>query len=1248
MDKNEQTNEELIHLDFLSVLKQCSYEIDRVYEYFNLIYSEEPTPPSLLDKDGFTLEMLFVICQKVKRLKHPYFTISDFNDTFKEYPNLIKFVDEFHHKILRAREPSLLGLIEDIFSTHFKARDQSLNNFLSIFEMYQLFDGCGVLEIVGSLCNSINQEEPYTIDLVSNMFTLPFSGIIGTLDNELLPAREESNLFSIFHSIRNDNVQTFQLLYQTFYDELETTEFWSLICRFDSINIAKLVLSTNIYIGIEVTDSSYEFGPSNKSIYKSRIKRIKDLNSKDNRFVHRDIQPYVLIEIASKYFSNKILEFLLSKPINTLKLPRKTSLMGLYNNSNSNNSSNSILLPFFTLYHFYGFYINDNFHSFKSQGKSDIDVELLQEKALNFIEQLTKSSILINPEPLNKNSLYITDLVFEPTILALYDKKLSGEAFDFELYNSTNQRQNTEHIIKNQKLHNSCTLVTRLIDLNQSELLLALFKNLTQHGHQLSRDQLLDENSLLKRVIGGGIDSHSTLVTLHRFIPIQPKYQNRDPLIFFTNSHLTLGFLLDIHNNVTDSIDIKHWVQSMVSCGVYRDEESIYKNYPQIKTIVDSPKQFSRIFNLLEFQFLFQNTQNITFILKRFMNISDGLPFEKQELLLLFQSTVLKKKVSRTKESIQAEFDLLEQEKLEKQEKKEKLKKQKKKQQQNQQQQQDQNKAKDNETTPTKLNNNNKQSTPKKNNVVIQDKSPQQEKIQHLDLHEKPQKINQQENQNDKPLNNISNDTIAPVTSATSTPSTISTISTSPSPSPSPQNVNEYNIKIGKFKFNRKEDNILGRGSNGTLVFKGLWNDKIPVAIKQMQKAFNPLISKEIEALVKLTDKSCSTMIRYIDQEEDDMFVYLGLTLCGKSLQDLVESNQLKQFIAGNDGVTDDPAFEARALALIKDIIGGIEFLHSQDIVHNDLNPRNILTKDGRFMISDLGLSKMEVSTSFNYSMHGPTGQEGYHPAEVLMEKRKTKSVDIFSLGCIIFYLLSNGQHPFGCKFSRVYNIVNNNFDLSSLATNYPLAADLIGQMISKNEKDRPPIEIIVKHPLFWGVGEKIKFIDICFNLFKDSNIFTPKLNKLINLKEQPQQPQIQQVQQEIQFLPKPWNQLIDTTLLEHINYKQNLLTQETGKKVIIYQHDQVKDLVRCIRNTIQHHKDISRIIQNKILPSSTQTQAQATSSKEILDILASQSSVLNYFEFKIPELFHHLYLKFKKPEFKSCEHYFEDIYFKK
>lgn len=91
--------------------------------------------------------------------------------------------------------------------------------------------------------------------------------------------------------------------------------------------------------------------------------------------------------------------------------------------------------------------------------------------------------------------------------------------------------------------------------------------------------------------------------------------------------------------------------------------------------------------------------------------------------------------------------------------------------------------------------------------------------------------------------------------------------------------------------------------------------------------------------------------------------------------------------------------------------------------------------------LSDMGLSKQLNDNQISYHTE-VKGSLGWQPSEVIScEKifseealmQKTTKVDIFSLGCVFYYLLSKGNHPFGKRVERESNILNGRFSTSEL-----------------------------------------------------------------------------------------------------------------------------------------------------------------------------------------------------------------------
>lgn len=117
-----------------------------------------------------------------------------------------------------------------------------------------------------------------------------------------------------------------------------------------------------------------------------------------------------------------------------------------------------------------------------------------------------------------------------------------------------------------------------------------------------------------------------------------------------------------------------------------------------------------------------------------------------------------------------------------------------------------------------------------------------------------------------------------------------------------------------------------------------------------------------------------------------------------------------------------------------EEILNGLAYLHEKDIIHRDLNPKNILLDShGRVKIGDFGLaitidtilkqrSQLNPSNGSNKARSSQTGHVGtsYYVAPELKEKASFssygKEADIYSLGIIFFEIL---HQPFETGMER-------------------------------------------------------------------------------------------------------------------------------------------------------------------------------------------------------------------------------------
>lgn len=128
-------------------------------------------------------------------------------------------------------------------------------------------------------------------------------------------------------------------------------------------------------------------------------------------------------------------------------------------------------------------------------------------------------------------------------------------------------------------------------------------------------------------------------------------------------------------------------------------------------------------------------------------------------------------------------------------------------------------------------------------------------------------------------------------------------------------------------------------------------------------------------------------------------------------VMDYVEGESLRSLIK-NKGIEDDKA----KIKILLQLCRGLGYLHRNNIVHRDIKPENVLvTADNTVKLIDFGVAKPDNQDGAVQALTTTgtiVGSPRYMSAEQCKGGKVDTRSDIYSLGCIIFELLS-GRPPF-------------------------------------------------------------------------------------------------------------------------------------------------------------------------------------------------------------------------------------------
>lgn len=136
-----------------------------------------------------------------------------------------------------------------------------------------------------------------------------------------------------------------------------------------------------------------------------------------------------------------------------------------------------------------------------------------------------------------------------------------------------------------------------------------------------------------------------------------------------------------------------------------------------------------------------------------------------------------------------------------------------------------------------------------------------------------------------------------------------------------------------------------------------------------------------------------------------------------------------------------------------------LDYAHKQGVVHRDIKPSNFLiTKDMDVKLGDFSIAHIQKTDSTQSKPAGMMGSPRYMSPEQLTEKYVTNRTDLFSLGVVMYELLT-GKHPFSAdSFNKLANMIINEdpAPMRDFRSDIPDSLEVIvRKAIQKNVDDR-------------------------------------------------------------------------------------------------------------------------------------------------------------------------------------------------
>lgn len=246
-------------------------------------------------------------------------------------------------------------------------------------------------------------------------------------------------------------------------------------------------------------------------------------------------------------------------------------------------------------------------------------------------------------------------------------------------------------------------------------------------------------------------------------------------------------------------------------------------------------------------------------------------------------------------------------------------------------------------------------------------------------------------------------------------------------------------------------------------------------------RRFDPEIEM-VETALMLECDSHPNIVKLFKIEQEGLSSYVAMELGDCSLKAAISK------------VADGSEYEP--VAVCKAIIEAVRHLHNSGFVHGNITPANVVMFANTPKLCGFSCAR-RIDSHVATEMNTLLGTQGYQPLEIAQaqhgattEVHHPEAVDVFGVGCTMFYVLSGGTEAFRTPVARAaasfgFTVGTPDVELNLLAGESGIeltsisaeGKHLLPMMLRSSPGDRLSLEEVLEHALFWTWDRRLQYL---------------------------------------------------------------------------------------------------------------------------------------------------------------------------